>query len=100
MMNPMMKPIKKPSPRPKKPIVSRESIEIIIFFRIKTAKSDPQAREPGKKGQGGNGVSGIKRYLHTFFTKNYQSHTKNPKAHPLNPRVAILLISLVPPVLS
>ena len=95
----MMKPIKKPSPRPKKPIVSRESIEIIIFFRIKTAKSDPQAREPGKKGQGGNGVSGIKRYLHTFFTKNHQSHTKNTKTHPRT-LVAILLISLVPPVLS
>ena len=70
----MIKPIKKPRPNPRKPIVSRESIEIIKFFMVKTAKNDPQPGEPGKKGQGGNGVSGIKRYLHTFFTKNHQKH--------------------------
>ena len=85
----MTKPIKNPNPKPKNPIVSRESIEIIIFFMIKTAKNDHQPGEPGKKGHGGNGVSGIKRYLHTFFTKNHQkppknhqSHTKNTKAPP------------------
>jgi len=73
-MKPITKPIKNPRPNPTNPIVSREYIEIIKFFMNRFAKSDPQAREPGKKGQGGNGVSGIKRYLHTFFTKNHQKH--------------------------
>ena len=73
-----MKPIKNPSPRPKKPIVSSEYIEIIIFFGIKTAKNDHQPGEPGKRGHGGNGVSGIKRYLHTFFTKNHQKPQSSP----------------------
>ncbi len=78
IIKPMIKPIKKPRPNPRNPIVSREYIEIIKFFMNRFAKSDHWAREPGKKGQGGNGVSGIKRYLHTFFTKNYQ---KPPKSH-------------------
>ena len=36
----MMKPIKKPRLKPKNPIVSREYIEIIKFFMVKTAKND------------------------------------------------------------
>ena len=35
-----MKPIKKPKPNPKNPIVSIEYIEIIKFFMVKFAKND------------------------------------------------------------
>ena len=79
----MTKPIKKPSPNPKNPIVSRESIEILIFFMNRFAKNDHKAREPGKRGHGGEWGFGDKAIPPHIFhqkppktTKNHQSHTK------------------------
>ena len=54
MIKPMMKPIKKPKPNPKNPIVSIEYIEIIKFFMVKFAKNDHWPGKPGKGTEGGN----------------------------------------------